>query len=114
MTLFRKSTGEPFQEPQFVIEVVTDPVEITRSREVLEQFARNSDWLQTQWPELLPQALGKCIAVAGQEAFLADTAAEAIAKARAAHPEDKGLLVQYVDPRRRPRIFQASAVAGWR
>src|SRR5207237_8442901 len=105
MTLFRKSTGGPVPEPQFVIEVVTDPVELAKGREVCEQFDRNSDWLQAHWPELLPQALGKHLAVTGQEAFLADSAAEAIAKARAAHPEDKGLLVRYVDPRRSPRIY---------
>src|SRR3954464_8228203 len=105
MTLWMKSTGGPVRQPQYVIEVVTDPAELARGREVREQFDRNSDWLEAHWPELLPQALGKCLAVAGQEAFLADNAAEAIAKARAAHPEDKGLLVRYVDPRRGPRIY---------
>jgi len=88
-----------------VIEEVTDPEEIERSR---AQFARaklNSDWLQANWPDLLPAALGKFVAVAGQEAFIADTAEEAWALATAAHPEDNGAIDQYVRPERGPWIY---------
>jgi hypothetical protein len=105
MTLWRKETGEPFREPQFVVEVVTDPIVIAELREVSEQFQQNSDWLQRHWADLLPQAFGKHLVVAGQEAFLADSATEAIAKARTAHPEDKGLLARYVSPHRGPKIY---------
>jgi len=52
----------------------------------------------------VPQARGKFLAVAGQEAFLADTAAAAWAWVEARHPEDDGAVVQYVRPQQGPRI----------
>jgi hypothetical protein len=70
-----------------------------------ERARRNSRWLQTHWDQLLPQALGKFVAVAGEEAFIADTAAEAWAWAAAKHPEDDAASVQYVNPRPGPRIY---------
>ena len=90
---------------QFVIEEVTDPVEIARHRAHAERVRRNSDWLQAHWADVLPQARGKFLAVAGQEAFIADTPEEAWSVAEAAHPEDDGVLVQYVRPERGPRIY---------
>src|SRR5438046_1058708 len=87
------------------IEVVTDPVEIARLREVEEAFEKNSNWLQAHWGDLIPECLGKHLAVTGQEAFLADTPEEAIERARAAHPEDKGLLVQFITAYRGPKIY---------
>lgn len=92
-------------EPKLIVEEITDPAEIERRHRGREQFQRNSSWLQDHWPDLLPQALGKHIAVAGQEAFIADTAEEAVARARAAHPGDQGRFVQYVRPERGPRIY---------
>jgi hypothetical protein len=92
------------EQPRFVIEEVTDPAEIARFRAVVEPAGRNRDWLQYHWGDLLPQALGRFVAVAGQEAFIADTSQEAEARAVAAHPEDKGVIVQYVSPRKGPRI----------
>ncbi len=92
-------------QPRFVIEEVNDPVEVARFRAQDERARRNSDWLQAHWPELLPDARGKFLAVAGREAFIADSSEEAWALARAAHPEDDGALVQYVRPERGPRIY---------
>lgn len=92
-------------EPTFVIEEVTDPAEIARSQAQNERHRRNSDWLQAHWPDLLPQARGKFVAVAGQEAFIADTSQEAWALAQAAHPEDDGAISQYVPARLGPRIY---------
>jgi hypothetical protein len=85
-------------EPKFIIEEVTDPAEIARHRNCMEKFSRNSDWLETHWSDVLPQAHGRFIAVAGQEAFVADTLEQALSQAKAAHPDDEGLLVQYVFP----------------
>jgi hypothetical protein len=90
-------------QPLFVIEEVTDPVEVERFRAQMTQHKRNSDWLASHWPDLLPQARGKVIAVAGREAFVADTPEEAVAQA-AAHPDDKGVLVQFVVPHPGPRF----------
>lgn len=90
-------------EPHFVIEVVDDPVSNARLKEQHERFKRNSDWLQSHWSDVLPQAFGKCLVVAGQQAFIADTGREALALAKAAHPDDTGLLIQYVNPHPGPR-----------
>jgi hypothetical protein len=92
-------------DPQITIEEVTDPAEIERHRARMEQFERNCRWLANNWPRLLPQAWGKFIAVAAEEAFLADTAEEARALAKAKHPEEKGVLVEYVLPSRGPRSY---------
>jgi hypothetical protein len=92
-------------EPKFVIEEVTDPAEIASHKAQRERARRNRDWLQMHWSELLPAARGKFIAVAGQEAFIADSAEEAWSMAKAAHPEDDGAIDQYVRPERGPRIY---------
>jgi hypothetical protein len=97
--------GGTKMEPKVVIEEVTDPVEIARDREQHEEFIQNCHWLQDHWPELLPQARGRFIAVAGQEAFLADTPQEALKLAESAHPSDKGIFVQYVLTSKVPRIY---------
>lgn len=91
--------------PKFVIEEVTDPDEIARHKAQRERARLNRDWLQTHWPDLLPQARGKFIAVAGQEAFIANSSEEAWQMARAAHPDDDGIVDQYVRPERGPRIY---------
>jgi hypothetical protein len=93
------------EEPRFIIEEITDPEEIARALAQHERAKRNSDWLQAHWPDLLPQARGRHLAVAGQEAFIADTPEEAWAMAKAAHPDDTGALLRYVIPHRGPRIY---------
>ena len=93
------------EEPTVVIEEVTDPPEIARHKAWHEKARRNSDWLETHWHEVLPQARDKFLAVAGQQAFIGDTIQEAVAKAKAAHPDDEGLLAQYVRPGGGPRIY---------
>ena len=92
-------------QPKFIIEEVTDPVEVARFREQDAQHKRNSDWLQAHWADVLPQARGKFLAVAGQEAFIADTAEQAWALAVAAHADDKGAFVRYVFAREGPRNY---------
>jgi uncharacterized protein YbdZ (MbtH family) len=88
-----------------MFDVETDPEQIARAREQDQRAKRNSDWLQAHWSDLLPQARGRYVAVAGQEAFLADTHDEAWARAKAAHPDDDGALSQYVPYARGPRIY---------
>jgi hypothetical protein len=90
---------------KFNLEEVTDPAEIARSRAQDERARKSSAWLQAHWADLLPGARGRFLAVAGQEAFLADTAEEAWAQARAAHPEDDGVFCQYVFPEGGPRVY---------
>jgi hypothetical protein len=89
----------------FVIEEITDPKESARIRSQIEHANGNSQWLQTHWDELLPQARGRFVAVAGQEAFIADTPEQAWALADAAHPKDDGAMVQYVRLEHGPRFY---------
>jgi hypothetical protein len=95
----------PPPEPMFIVDEVTDPLELARRHAQDERAQANSDWLQAHWRELLPRARGKFLAVAGQEAFLGDTPEEAWMRARAAHPEDDGAISQYVPAGQGPRIY---------
>ena len=92
-------------QPRMVVEEVTDRDEIARAHAQHEQAGRNSDWLQAHWNDVLPQAYGKFIAVAGQEAFIAQTPRAAWDWARAKHPDDRGALVEYVIPPGGPRFY---------
>ena len=92
-------------EPRPVIEEVKDPVQVARCRDQDVRAKRNNDWLQAHWTTLLPHARGKFIAVAGQEAFIAATAEEAWRLARTAHPDDDGVISQYVLPGKGPRVY---------
>jgi len=92
-------------EAKFVVEAIHDPAAVTRCRAQDERAKRNQDWLQAHWNDLLPGARGRFLAVAGQEAFLADTPEEAWGLARAAHPDDDGAFSQYVFPEGGPRVY---------
>jgi len=86
--------GEPPTGPE---------AEAVRARQ--ERARRNSQWLQTHWQELLPRALGKFVAVAGEEAFVADTPQQAWTWATQKHPEDDTATVQYVSPQLGLKIY---------
>jgi hypothetical protein len=88
-----------------IMEEVTDPSVVARNRAQYERARRNSDWLESHSAELLPQARGKHLVVAGQEGFIANTVEEAWAMARTAHPDDDGAIGQYVFPNTWPRIY---------
>jgi hypothetical protein len=88
-----------------IIEEVNDPTELARLRAQDERQKRNGDWLQAHWGDILPQARGRYLAVAAQEAHVADTPEEAWAWASTAHPEDDGAFVQYVPQTVGPRIY---------
>ena len=88
-----------------VISEIQDPAECAAIHARIEQGERNLAWLGEHWADLLPQARGKFVAVAAQEGHVADTAAEAWAWAKSVHPEDEGVLVQYVRTETGPRIY---------
>jgi hypothetical protein len=90
--------------PPPVMEEITDPEYNARATAEMEKYKRNSDWLQAHWADVLPQARGKYVAVAGQQAFIADTAVEARAWCDRNHPGDSP-VVQYVRPGTEPRIY---------
>ena len=106
MTLFiRNDDGEFPPEPNIAFEEVTDPAEIARFKAQMERGEKNSDWIQVHWTDVLPQARGKFLAVASQEAFIADTPEEAWEWAERTHPEDDGALVRYVPAKLGIRIY---------
>ena len=85
---------------------VTDPDEIVKARAQDERFARNSAWLQMHATEIYTQYRGKCICIAGEELFIADTPEEALRQARAAHPEEDGsILIRYIPREKVSRIY---------
>ena len=92
---------------QCVLEEVTDPKDVARFRAQDKRHKRNLEWLAAHWAGLLPDARGKFVAVAGEEAFVADTPAAAWARAHAAHPEDDGAFCQYVPKEGGPRVYDS-------
>ena len=92
-------------EPDLIVEDVTDPDDLKRFHIQDGLHRRNSDWLQAHWADIAPQARGKFVAVANQEAFIAETPTEAWAWVDGAHPEDTGAIVRYVRASLGPRIY---------
>ncbi len=93
------------QPADIEVEEVTDADELAEARQRRQQFDRNSAWLQDHVSEIYTAHRGKCICVAGQELFVADTANEAIAQATAAHPDDQGWFTRYIPKERVARIY---------
>ena len=91
--------------PPIVMEEVTDPEELAKARAQRKRFDRNAAWLQAHASEVYPRYRGKCICIAGEELFVADTPEEAIALASAAHPEDDGSFVHYIPRDKVARIY---------
>src|SRR3954447_21684348 len=91
--------------PELTVEVGPPPADPAPILARMERSRRNSQWLQAHWGDLLPQAVGKYVAVAGEEAFIADTPQEAWAMAKRAHPEDDSTTIHYVNPHRGPKIY---------
>jgi hypothetical protein len=92
-------------DPGIVIGEITDPTECAKIHARIDRAKRNLDWLEQHWPDLLPQARGKFVVVAAQEAHIAESSADARAWAKSVHPEDDGAVVQYVRPETGPRIY---------
>ena len=88
-----------------ILEEVNDPGEAARCRAQHQRGQRNLEWLESHWIDVLSQALGKYLAVASQQAFVADTPEEAWAWVGEEHPEDNGAFVRYVIPEKGPRIY---------
>jgi hypothetical protein len=88
-----------------VMEEVTDPEELERAHAQDERFDRNSAWLQAHVDEVYTRYRGKCVVIAGEELFAADTPEEAWALATAAHPEDDGSFIRYIPRDNAARIY---------
>lgn len=90
---------------KITIEEVTDPQEIAKAQAQHERHGRNVDWLESHWDSLLPQARGCFVAVANQQAFIAEMPEEAWAWIRTNHPNDDGAFVHHVPARKGWRIY---------
>ena len=88
-----------------VMEVLTDPSALSRARQQQEQFRRNSAWLQAHASDVYLKHRGKCVCVAGEELFVADTPNEALAQGIAAHLDDEGRFLRYIPRERVARIY---------
>jgi hypothetical protein len=91
--------------PPIIMEEVTDPEELAKARAQRERFDRNSAWLQAHASEIYARYRGKCICIAGEELFVADTPEEDLALARVAHPEDDGFFLRYIPREKMARIY---------
>ena len=90
---------------QVIIEDVTDPAEIASARAQRERSDRNAAFLETHAKEVYTRHRGKCVCVAGEELFVADTPEEAMALAKSAHPEDDGSFMRYIPREKLARIY---------
>jgi Leucine-rich repeat (LRR) protein len=100
------------EENRMVLELENSdsPEEIAAAFRQREQFDRNSAWLQAHILEIGEFFRGKIICIAGKELFVGDTTREAVAKATAAHPDDKGWFTQYIYKEKATRIYVAKSV----
>jgi len=94
------------QNPAIIMEVVTDSAELAQeARAQRKHFDRNAAWLQAHASEVYSRYRGKCICIAGEELFAAETAREALDLATAAHAEDKGRFVHYIPREKLARVY---------
>jgi hypothetical protein len=94
-------------EAQIVVEEVCDPAELARARARRERFQRNWAWFDAHASEIYSAHRGKCICVAGEHVFVAESPSEAMAMAVAAHPEDDGRFMRYIPREKMARIYAA-------
>ena len=90
---------------RIVVEEVIDPDENAVGWVRRERFDRNSAWLQAHAREVYLRYRGKCVVIAGEELFAADTPEEAWALADAAHPEDDGSFIRFIPREKMARIY---------
>ncbi len=93
------------QEPKVVMEEVTDPVELETAKAQDERYRQNVAWFVAHAAEIYKAHRGKVVCVAGRQLFVADTPAEVLAAARAAHPDDDGGFVRIIPRDNIPRIY---------
>lgn len=85
----------------------TDHSEGAAFLERMRQFRDNSKWFRDHIDTIRGEHGGMAVCVAGKELFVAATARQALALARAAHPEDRGPYIECVRPV--PRVFLGGA-----
>ena len=88
-----------------LMEEMTDATELAAAQRQRERFDRNFAWFQAHAQEIYPHHRGKCVCIAGEEPFVADTPEQAMALGKAAHAEDDGSFVQYIPREHFARIY---------
>ena len=84
---------------------ITDPAEAARVAARRERFDRNLEWFERNAVAIGTDCRGKCICVAGEELFVGDTPAEAVALASAVYPDDDGFFLHYIPREKLARIY---------
>ena|SRR6266700_3950849 len=88
-----------------IMEEVTDPSELEKARAQDARFVRNWAWFEAHAAEIYAAHRGKCVCIAGERLFVADTPEEALAMAIAAHPDDDGRFTRLIPQERLNRVY---------
>jgi len=105
MRVPKEGSGMRHVPPVVMMTETTDPAELALSQEQVERFNCNANWLEAHGDEIFALYRGKYVCVAGEEPFVSETASEAIALAKAAHPEDDGRFLYRVPKAKTARIY---------
>ena len=100
------------EQPAVVMEQLTDPHPIGRGAGTAERFDRNWAWFEAHAAEIYRSHRGKCFCISGEQLFVADTPAQALALAKTAHPEDDGRFTGIIPKERLPAHLCSSVVYG--
>ncbi len=92
------------QTPTFTMREETDPIENAKAHASREKFERNIAWLEANAAEVYSHR-AKYYCISGQQLFVAESVEEAVAQARAAHPDDDGRFTGYIPKNKVPRIY---------
>jgi hypothetical protein len=87
------------------MEEVTDSSDLQEARLRRAHFDRNYAWFQAHVADIYAQHRGKCICIAGETLFVADTPQAAINQGRSVYPNDLGWFVHYVPKDKVARIY---------
>ena len=113
MRVPKRGSGAPKIPPVVMETDITDPDDLATADTQDERFGRNLAWFQEHGDEISARYRGSWICIAGQELFAADTSREAVALARAAHPEDDGRFTYRV-PNEKAAQISGTATASAR
>jgi hypothetical protein len=101
----KRGSGMRRVPPVVMVTEITDAAELAAAKRRKERADQNAAWMQAHADELFALYRGKCVCIAGQEAFAADTSREAVALAASAHPEDDGRLIYRVPMQKAVRVY---------
>lgn len=92
-------------DPQIVLEIETDPAEVAAARARHERAKRNAAWLNAHAHEVYTRNRGRYVCIAGEEAFAADALEDALAAAKAKHPDDDGSFFFFIPRHKAIRVY---------